>query len=53
MESDHSDSTGLSGNPASERDLILTSTDSPFLIEISNWLILTDSGSATFSSVHS
>ena len=40
---DQSDSTALSGHPASDNDLIWNSRVSPFLIERSNWFGLTSS----------
>ena len=53
MISDHSDSTGFAGKPASEIDLIINSTTSPGLIEISNELKLTAFASSSLSIIHS
>ena len=49
----HSDSTGFTGKPASERDLILIWTCSPLVIGMSTWLTLTTSPSCTSSTSHS
>lgn len=51
--SDQSDSTGESGQPASDKLFTFTSRISPFLIGKSNWLLFTSFGSDTFSSDHS
>ena len=50
--SEYSDSVGLVGQPASEIDLIWTSTISPFLIGMSNWFEFTVFASVTISSAH-
>ena len=48
-ESLQSEVSGLSGHPASESDLILISTLSPFVIGMSSWLMLFASASAVNS----
>lgn len=50
-ESDQGDFCGFNGHPASEIDLILSWTFSPFVIGILTWFIFIASPSAIFSSL--